>query len=400
MADALLDASVTTKPPAGAAADKVTVPVLDVPPATDVGFKETELSDGPVGPPVTVSVAAWLETPVLADSDDVVVAATAAVVTANDADLVPLGTTTVAGTVAAPVLLDARFTTTPPGPAISARVTVAVVFTPPATDALASDNAVTLGGLTTSSVVAVAVSSVALIVAVTELATCVVPTVKVLLIEPAGTVTVAGTVTPARLLESETTIPPVGALLDNVTVPVELLLPTTLDGATETDANRPARTAKAPVTLDAPVLAVTTTPVSVKTAFVLTVKIASCEPAATVTVAGTVAAASLESRLMTNPPTGALVSRLTIPVAVLPPATPAGEMVMTETRGAVTVRSAFAAVPLDVAVIVAEVFADTATVVIVNVALVAPSATVTLAGTDVAALLDARLTTTPPTGDA
>ena len=58
MADALLDASDTTRPPAGAAADNVTVPVLDAPPATDVGFKETELSDGPVGPPVTVSEAA------------------------------------------------------------------------------------------------------------------------------------------------------------------------------------------------------------------------------------------------------------------------------------------------------------------------------------------------------
>lgn len=400
MADELLDASDTNEPPTGAAADKVTVPVLDAPPATDVGFKETELSDGPVGPPVTVSVAAWLETPVLAVSDDVVVVATAAVVTVNDAVDAPLGTVTVAGTVAAPVLLDARFTTTPPGPAISARVTVAVVFTPPATDALASDRAVTLGGLTTNSVVAVTVSSVALMVAVTELATCVVPTLKVLLIEPAGTVTVAGTVTPTRLLESETTIPPVGALLDNVTVPVELLLPTTLDGATETDASRPASTANAPVTLDVGVLAVMTTPVSVDTAFVFTVKIASCEPAGTVTVAGTVAAASLESKLTTRPPVGALVSRLTIPVAVLPPATPAGEMVMTETRGAVTVRSAFADVPLDEAVIVADAFAETATVETVNVALVAPSATVTLAGTDAAALLDARLTTTPPAGAA
>ena len=80
--------------------------MLDAPPATDVGFKETELSDGPVGPPVTVSVAAWLETPVLAVSDDVVVAPTAAVVTVNDAVDAPLGTVTVAGTMAAPVLLD------------------------------------------------------------------------------------------------------------------------------------------------------------------------------------------------------------------------------------------------------------------------------------------------------
>jgi hypothetical protein len=75
-------------------------------------------------------------------------------------------------------------------------------------------------------------------------------------------------------------------------------------------------------------------------------------------------------------------------------------MVMTETRGAVTVRSAVADVPLLVAVIVADAFADTATVVIVKVAFVAPSATVTLAGSVAAALLLARLTTTPPAGAA
>ena len=48
MADALLDASDTTKPPAGAAADKVTVPVLDAPPATDVGFNVTDVRDAAV----------------------------------------------------------------------------------------------------------------------------------------------------------------------------------------------------------------------------------------------------------------------------------------------------------------------------------------------------------------
>ena len=93
-------------------------------------------------------------------------------------------------------------------------------------------------------------------------------------------------------------------------------------------------------------------------------------------------------------------SKLTIPVAVLPPATPAGEMVMTDTRGAVTVRSAFAAVPFDDAVIVADAFAETATVVIVKVAFDAPSATVTLAGTPADALLDVSATTTPPAGAA
>jgi hypothetical protein len=164
----VLDASVTTRPPAGAATDNVTVPVLDAPPATDVGFNVTDVSAGPVGPPVTVSVAAWLETPVLAESDAVVVVATAAVVTVNDAVFVPLGTVTVAGTVAAPVLLDAKLTTTPPGPALSASVTVAVVLTPPVTDALASDSAVTLGGLTMSVPFVDAPASVPVIVVVTD----------------------------------------------------------------------------------------------------------------------------------------------------------------------------------------------------------------------------------------
>ncbi len=55
---------------------------------------------------------------------------------------------------------------------------------------------------------------------------------------------------------------------------------------------------------------------------------------------------------------------------------------------------------MDVAVIVADAFAETAIVVIVNVALVAPSATVTLAGTPADALLDVNATATPPAGAA
>ena len=77
MAEALLDASVTTRPPAGAAADNVTVPVLDAPPATDVGFNVTDESDAAV----IVRLAVW-DTP---DNVAVIVAdafvATAVVVT-------------------------------------------------------------------------------------------------------------------------------------------------------------------------------------------------------------------------------------------------------------------------------------------------------------------------------
>jgi hypothetical protein len=62
--------------------------------------------------------------------------------------------------------------------------------------------------------------------------------VKVLLVAPAATVTVAGTLAAAvLLLDSETTIPPDGAAAVRVTVPVAAVPPVTEDGLTETDAS-------------------------------------------------------------------------------------------------------------------------------------------------------------------
>ena len=140
--------------------------------------------------------------------------------------------------------------------------------------------------------------------------------------------------------------------------------------------------------------------VSVVTAAVVTLKTTARCPAATVTVAGTTTEGSDDNNETCRPPVGAFASSVTTPTAAFPPLTADGLMFTLEICGAVTVRSAFAEVPLDEAVIVADAFADTAVVVIVNVALVAPSATVTLAGSVAAALLDARLTTTPPAGAA
>ena len=64
--------------------------------------------------------------------------------------------------------------------------------------------------------------------------TATVVAVKVAVVLPAATVTVAGTLAEALPLVSETTAPPVGAGLFSVTVPVELLPPTTLVGFTLT----------------------------------------------------------------------------------------------------------------------------------------------------------------------
>jgi hypothetical protein len=75
-------------------------------------------------------------------------------------------------------------------------------------------------------------------VTVVELATLLVVTLKVALEFPATTVTLAGTLATALLLlESATTAPPVGAVPLSVTVPVELVPPTTLVGFKLTDAS-------------------------------------------------------------------------------------------------------------------------------------------------------------------
>jgi len=66
--------------------------------------------------------------------------------------------------------------------------------------------------------------------------TAVVVMVKVALVAPAGTVTLAGTPTTAvLLLESVTTAPPVGAAAVSVAVPVEEAGPATLVGLTDAE---------------------------------------------------------------------------------------------------------------------------------------------------------------------
>jgi len=71
-------------------------------------------------------------------------------------------------------------------------------------------------------------------VTILSLATARVVTVKVELVAPAGTVTLAGTVaTLVSLLTSETTVPPLGAGALKVTLPVEGFPPTTVVGLSD-----------------------------------------------------------------------------------------------------------------------------------------------------------------------
>jgi len=63
------------------------------------------------------------------------------------------------------------------------------------------------------------------------------------------------------------------------------------------------------------------------------VKVAEDEPAATLTLAGTVALALLEDRLIVAPPDGAALLSVTVPVALFPPTMDVGEIPTPESKG-------------------------------------------------------------------
>ncbi len=88
-------------------------------------------------------------------------------------------------------------------------------------------------GLTVSVAVLVTPLKTAEMVAVTEVVTVLVVTVKFALVLPAATVTLVGMVVATELSESDTTTPPTGAAALKVTVPIEELPPTTPLGLRE-----------------------------------------------------------------------------------------------------------------------------------------------------------------------
>jgi len=138
---------------------------------------------------------------------------------------------------------------------------------------------------------------------------------------------------------------------------------------------------------------------------VLTVNVALVAPAGTVTLAGTLATEGLLlERETTTPPLGAGPLNVTVAVEELPPVTLDG-LRLSEDRvgrgGGVTVSEADRVVPLYDPEMVTEVDEPTALVLTVKLALVAPAAPVTLAGTVATpVLLLDRLTTAPPLGAA
>src|SRR6266480_1176272 len=145
------------------------------------------------------------------------------------------------------------------------------------------------------------------------------------------------------------------------------------------------------------------TGVDAVTALVLTVNVALLAPAATVTLAGTVAVdVLLLERETAAPPVSAGPLSVTVPVEVCaPPVTLLGFSVSEERvgrAGGTTVSEAVLVTPAYDAEMVTGVDAVTVLVLTVNVALLAPAATVTLAGTVAVDVLLERETGVPPLG--
>jgi hypothetical protein len=108
-------------------------------------------------------------------------------------------------------------------------------------------------GVTVSTAVCETLSFEAEMLTAVEEATPRVETLKVAVLAPAETVTVAGTVAAAVFEEvSATTVPPAGAGPLRVTVPVEGVPLTTLVGLTETIEGRPGATVKRPAAVAPP----------------------------------------------------------------------------------------------------------------------------------------------------
>jgi len=174
-----------------------------------------------------------------------------------------------------------------------------------------------------------------------EVATALVVMLKVALVAPAATVTLAGTVAAGLLLPSATCAPPAGAGPLSVTVPVTgVVAPVTLAELKESDEATGGSTVSETLCVRPPYEAEMLPLADAATALVVTLNVALVAPAAIATLAGTDAAGLLLESATWAPPLGAGPSRVTVPLSELPPVTLDWLRLSAETLGGTTVSEA------------------------------------------------------------
>jgi hypothetical protein len=215
------------------------------------------------------------------------VAVTAVVVTLNVTNVLPLGTFTVAGTVAA-TFDDVSCTVVPAAGATPVSVTVPMEVLPPRTAAGANVTDAGRAACTVKTPVADEPFAEAVNVTAVSVETTVVATTNVAVVAPGSTFTVAEDLaTTTLLLVTVTTSPVLGAGVARLIVPVVATFPATTAGEKVTDPGCDNRTLTEAVT-DVPLADAETVTFALEvTAVDVAWKVALVCPAATVTVAGT-----------------------------------------------------------------------------------------------------------------
>ena len=230
----------------------------------------------------------------------------------------------------------------PPAGAGPFSVTVPVAVVPPRTEVGLNEPDASAAAATVRLTACTAVPYCAEIVATVSTATGKLRIVNVALVAPLAMVTVAGgTATPALLLLSRMTAPPLGAGPFSESVPVDEVPPRTELGFRDSVLRLAAITVSDPVWLLAPYVADTLTDVSAETGMLVTRNVAVVAFAPMVTLDGIVIAKPLLLVSVSKaPPCGAGAFRVIVPVDALPPSSDEGLKTMLLTSGGATERTA------------------------------------------------------------